>query len=106
MKKKLISIRLSEEVIKTLEFKSKAININKTAYITKSILDSDIKADNSRDIRSLLNAINKIGNNINQIAHTLNIANKNDNLKDVKYDDLLNQMIIIEHHLKDILKGY
>lgn len=105
MAKKLISIRLSDEVLKTLEVKSKAINMNKTEYITKAILDSDIKDDNSRDIGRLIGSINKVGNNINQIAYNLNIAKNNNKLDDVNYNNILDKLIIIEHKLKDILKG-
>ena len=31
--------------------------MNKTEYIIKAIIDSDIKAENSKDIRSLIGAI-------------------------------------------------
>ena len=98
-------MRLSEEVIKTLTLKSRAINMNKTEYVTKAILDSYIKEDNSKDIARLIGSINKIGNNINQIAYNLNIAKNNNKLGEQNFEDLLNKLIIIEYKLKEVLKN-
>ena len=102
MKDKQINIRVDENVFNLLEFKSKAININKSEFIIKAIIDSDIKIDNSKNLLELINAINKIGNNINQIAKNLNIANNSDKLESVNYNNLLDKLIIIEAQLKNI----
>lgn len=105
MKTKQINIRLNDEIYNMLQFKSKATNMTATDYITTAINGSDIKVDNSKDIGRLIGAINKVGNNINQIAHNLNIANNSDKLDDVDYSNLLNKLVIIEHQLNSIAKG-
>ena len=105
MSKRLISFRFDEEIIKTLDLKSKAVNMNRTEYITKAIIDSDIQVDNSRDIGRVIGSINKIGNNINQIAKNLNVARNENKLNEVDYDSILNRLIIIEHQLNNIVKN-
>lgn len=105
MKDKQINIRLNQDILNILELKSKAINMNKSEYIIKAIIDSDIKADNSKDICMLLGSVNKIGNNINQIARNLNIANNSNKLDDINYNNILDKLTIIEYQLKDILKS-
>ncbi len=105
MKDKQINIRLNQDILNLLELKSKAINMNKSEYIIKAIIDSDIKADNSKDICMLLGSVNKIGNSINQIARNLNIANNNNKLDDINYNNILDKLTIIEYQLKDILKS-
>lgn len=105
MKDRRFEVRLTNELYNTLELKSKAINMNKSEYIIKAIIDSDIKADNSKDICMLLGSVNKIGNNINQIARNLNIANNSNKLDDINYNNILDKLTIIEYQLKDILKS-
>ena len=104
MKDKQINIRVDENVFNLLEFKSKSINLSKTDYIIKAIINSDIKIDNSKNLLELINAINKIGNNINQISKNLNIAHNSDKLGSVNYNNLLDKLIIIEAQLEDIYK--
>jgi len=105
MKDRRFEVRLTEELYNTLEFKSKAVNMNKSEYILKSIINSDIKIDDSKDIRMLLASINRIGNNINQIAKNLNIANNINKLDDINCDNILDKLTIIEYNLKYILNG-
>jgi len=105
MKDKQINIRMNEDILNTLIVKASAVNMNRSEYIIKAILDSDIKVDNSKDISMLLGSINKIGNNINQIAKSLNIANSSNKLDDINYNNILDNLTIIEYKLKDILKG-
>ena len=104
MKDKQINIRMNEDILNTLIVKANAVNMNRSEYIIKCILDSDIKADNSKDISTLLGSINKIGNNINQIARNLNIANNSNKLDDINYNNILDKLTIIEYQLKNILK--
>ena len=104
MKDKRVNIRLSNELFNMLTFKAIAAKKTTSEYIRESITTSDIRVDNSKDINRLISSLNLIGNNINQIAHILNIANKIDKLDDVNYNNLLDRLIIIEYKLKDISK--
>ena len=105
MKDKTITIRLSDELYNMLQIKASASNMNTSDYIRTSINDSDIKVDNRKDIGKLIGSINKVGNNINQIAHNLNIANNSNKLDDINYNNILDKLTIIEYQLKEVLKG-
>ena len=105
MKDKIITIRLSDELYNMLQIKAIASNMNTSDYIRTSINESDIKVDNRKDIGKLIGSINKVGNNINQIAHNLNIANNSNKLDDINYNNILDKLTIIEYQLKEVLKG-
>jgi len=105
MKDKQINLRLSQELYNMLQLKSKASNMTASNYIRTSINSSQIKIDNSKDIGKLIGAINKIGNNINQIAYTLNKANNNNELNNIDYNNILDKLIIIEHQQSELLKS-
>ena len=106
MKDRQINVRVNQEILNILELKAKASNMSKTEYVTRAILDSEIKVtNNSKDISKLIGSINKIGNNINQIARNLNVANKQDKLDYINYDNILDKLIIIQYQLNEILKS-
>ncbi len=104
MKTEVINFRATEKVSKLLEFKAEATNKTKTQYMIDLIMLGEVKFDNSSNIIQLISQVRKIGNNINQIAHALNIANKSEKLEDFNYNNLLNQLVIIEHRLNQLLK--
>jgi len=103
MKDKQLNIRLSIELFNHLQLKSKASNLSVSDYIRSSILKSKIKINDEKDISKLIGSINKIGNNINQISYNLNVARNNDNLGDIKYNTILDELIIIESILSELL---
>ena len=106
MKDRQINIRMNKDILNILEFKAKASNMSKTEYVTRAILDSEIKVtNNSKDISKLIGSVNKIGNNINQIARNLNVANKQDKLDDINYNNLLDKLMIIQYQLNEILNS-
>lgn len=105
MKDKTVTTRLTVELYNMLQLKSASSNMTPSDYIRHSITQSDIKVDNRKDIGKLIGAINRIGNNINQIAHNLNIANNSNKLDDINYNNILDKLTIIEYQLKDILKS-
>ena len=102
MKDKRIEIRVTQELYNTLQVKSKAAGMSISKYVRNAILESDIKVDNSKDIATLIGSINKIGNNLNQIAHNLNIANNSNKLDDIKYDQLLDELLVIKYYLNEL----
>lgn len=91
-------IRLFDEEVEILENKAKIQGLSKTEYIRERILYSEIK-DNKRNILSdenfkkLLYEINRIGNNINQIAYNSNLIKSTgrEEIKNLKeqYENLL-----------------
>lgn len=104
-KQKTITTRLTVELFNILQDKSALCNMNASDYIRHSITQSSVKKDTSKDISSMLCSVNRVGNNINQMAKNLNIANNNSSLNDVDYENILDKLIIIEYQLSEILKG-
>jgi len=105
MAMKLITLRISDELNNMLTLKSAAANKNRSDYLRDSISKSSIAIDTTKDRKMMLGSVNKIGNNINQIAHNLNIANNSNKLDDVNYNNILDKLTIIEYKLKELLKG-
>lgn len=91
-------IRLFDEEVEILEDKAKAQGLSKTEYIREIILYSEVK-ESRRNILSdtkfmkLLYEINRIGNNINQIAYNSNLIKSTgkQEIKELKlqYENLL-----------------
>ncbi|MEA2018243.1 MAG: plasmid mobilization relaxosome protein MobC, partial [Campylobacterota bacterium] len=96
MKNKEFKFRLSEELYNMLQLKASASNMNASDYLRSAINTSDIKIDDRKDIGKLICSINRIGNNINQIAHNLNKANNSNKLDDINYNNILDKLTIIE----------
>lgn len=106
MKDKLVKFRLTEELYNTLLIKASSSNKTVSEYMRESILNTNIKFDNSDNILSLIFQLKQIGNNLNQIAHNLNTANLKNELSDIKYDDLLNTLLSIEYSINEISHEY
>lgn len=104
MAKKIISIRLDETTLQVLENKAKQSNKNISEFIRNVIFTSQVNVNNKKDKALLIGAVNRIGNNINQIAHNLNIAKQNNNLNNTDYETIINQLYIIETSLNNILE--
>ena len=75
-----ICLRLSEAEKELLECSARACGLTKTAYLRRLLLGTEIKARPSQEIKELRTGIHHIGNNINQIARSVNagIANAED----------------------------
>jgi len=103
MKDKRLNIRLSNELYNMLQFKATAAKKSNSDFIRQSILKSEIRVDESKNQFFIISSINKLGNNINQIAYVLNCANKSNNLNAVDYSNILDELIIIEKQLKVLI---
>ncbi|MBC1501517.1 MobC family plasmid mobilization relaxosome protein [Listeria weihenstephanensis] len=70
-----LKFRVSEEEKKFIDIKMKEANIsNREAYLRKMAIDGTIITSNFEETKKMIFELNKIGTNINQIAH---IANSN-----------------------------
>lgn len=105
MKTEVINFRASQEVRKMLDFKSQSANKSKTQFLIDLIVVGEVKFDESLNIINLVSQVRKVGNNVNQIAHVLNVANMNNALSEINYQNLLNQLVLIEHRLNKLLKA-
>ena len=104
MKSKVINFRLTKELNDVLILKSKEANMTTSNFLRTAIIDARIQINKDKNIAKKISAINQIGNNINQIARTLNIANSGDFLSDINYENILNELIIIEEKLSKELR--
>ena len=71
-KKYEICLRLSKEEKSLLEQNARLCGLSKTAYLRRLIMGTPIKARPSKEIKELRTEIHHIGNNINQIARSVN----------------------------------
>ena len=71
-KKYEICLRLSREEKELLESSARACGLTKTAYLRRLLLGTKVKARPSQEIKALRTEIHHIGNNINQIARSVN----------------------------------
>ena len=102
MKDKVINIRMSNELFNLLTLKAKAVGKSNSEFIREAIQETEVKQSNSKDTSKLIASLNQIGNNINQIAKSLNSAKLQNKLEDIDYKDLLNSLTISQRYLKDI----
>ena len=71
-KKYEICLRLSREERARLENSARRCGLSKTAYLRRLIEGTPVKARPAQEIRALRTEIHHIGNNINQIARSVN----------------------------------
>ncbi len=90
------TIRFTPDEFAKIEEQREKTNLDFTNYAKKAIMNKRVIAKVEEDFtRALIYELNKIGNNINQIA------------KGVKTDkvQVLQELIKIEKHLKDLTNG-
>lgn len=71
-KKYEICLRLSQEEKARLERDAKRCGLSRTAYLRRLLLGAELRARPSQEIKELRTEIHHIGNNINQIARSVN----------------------------------
>ena len=96
--------KFTKTEIDELERKCSELKITETDFISTLIFEKNNKKNIAKESVNYLNAINKIGNNLNQAVRLLHTKNMKDELKDYDYEQLLNKLIIIEKLLNDIYK--
>lgn len=73
-KKYEICLRLTKEEKERLESSARVCGLSKTAYLRRLLLGTEVKARPSQEIKALRTEIHQIGNNINQIARSVNMG--------------------------------
>lgn len=95
---------MTGELFVELVIKAKSLNMSNSEYLRSTICNTELNyKTNEKDFGYLIGALNKIGNNINQIARNLNVARNEQTLNQVDYDDLMNQLIIINSEIKSLV---
>lgn len=102
VKNKTITLRLTEELDAELSFKSSLLNLDRSEFLRQAITNTVISAKlDTKELATLIASLNKIGNDISQMASVLNISNIEGTLEDIDYENLLNQLILI----RELLRG-
>ena len=82
-KKYEICLRLDEEEKERLENDAKRCGLTRNAYLRRLITGSAVRERPNEEIKLLRTEIHRIGNNLNQIARSVNMGVANP--EDVKY---------------------
>lgn len=78
-RKRDFHVMLFDEEMQILEEKAKSFGMNKTEYVRDMIIRGEVSSDRKADIvsdekyKELLYEVNRIGNNLNQIAYNSNL---------------------------------
>ena len=73
-KKHHLHIELTQEQYELLCRQAKACGLTKRAFLTRLIEGQPVRARPTREIRELRTEVHRIGNNINQMAHSVNMG--------------------------------
>ncbi len=73
-KKHHLHIELTQEQYELLCRQAKACGLTKRAFLTRLIEGQPVRARPPREIRELRTEVHRIGNNINQIARSVNMG--------------------------------
>ncbi len=103
-KEKQINLRLTLSEFEQLEEIAFSKKITKSELILNLVFDKKVSKQVSRDLIKVIQSQNKIGNNLNQIARTLNTAKLENVLNIVDYKNLIDKLEIIENQLENIYK--
>lgn len=90
-KRKRVYISLNEAEFDRLEAKAKAYNMKTATYAKKLVLDpkKTVKMP-SPDYLKIFGQLGKIGNNFNQIAHKLNVLEKDNRISKIDAESFRN----------------
>jgi hypothetical protein len=92
---------MSDEVFNTMTFRAKSLGINNSIFVRSMIMNQEIISTPShKDYSRIIGLVAKFGNNLNQISHNLNLANVKGELGTVDYDNLINILTLLEHHIE------
>lgn len=100
-----INFKLSTSLKNLLDFKAKASGLDRSKYLKNLIIDSNIQINNYSNTRRLIYECNKIGVNINQISKSINTLIKGNKIDEIDYEDIINNLAIMNDRLEEILNG-
>jgi predicted DNA-binding protein len=106
-KTKQIAVRLDDETLQKLHRLQKETGLSQSELFRQFIHKGKVtscKQKNNDDIFLLIGAVNKVGNNINQIALKLNYAYKQRSLDEIDYEQIMNELKEINDTLKNLIE--
>ncbi|MEA5537121.1 plasmid mobilization protein [Crocosphaera sp. XPORK-15E] len=113
-KEKVVSIRFRESELSNLDQQAQAVNLSRSAYITRKlqglpVLPARVPPVNweaYRELGVISAQLSALGNNINQIAKVLNIANQQGQSLPLTLNnvDQLTEVVALIEQLKPAIK--
>ncbi len=98
-----IDVKVTPSFKHMLAVKHTAMNMKESEFVRSAIMNAQLNFKLSdKDIGTLIGTLGSIGNNVNQIAHNLNIAKKQNALDEVDYQDIANQLLIIKEYMRNL----
>lgn len=92
-----ISIRIDNETKQYLDNALQLHHCNLTEFVTKQILREEYYEVKMDEVKQLIYLMGNIANNMNQIAHALNILKKKDDkMRDDEFQELSDRLTSIE----------
>ncbi len=102
LRDKKVTVKMTAQEHEFLLHNAKISNIKISTYIRTCISKSEVKTDNSKDYIKLVTAVNRVGNNINQIARVLNIAKNENKLSEQNFNLYFKFLYIAYKQLKNL----
>lgn len=103
VKNKSITLRLTDALFAELCYKSSLLKMDNSDFLRQTISNTNISAKlDTKELAALIAILNKIGNDIGEIAGVLNRANIEKALEDIDYENLLDQLILIREQLRKL----
>ena len=97
MKRRFLKVGMSEDLYIDLQFKSNNLNVSLSEYSRQMLMNGKIIEKDKKNNIQIIYHLNKIGNNINQIAR---FANSNKSL-DIQIYNLLVEIKLYIENLSD-----
>jgi hypothetical protein len=95
-KEKIVTVLFDEDEYRQLTKHVAGLNITYSDYLRQSAFYVNIKSKaDTENTGLLISSLNKIGNNINQIAYVLNFAHKKNILEMENFENILDELTVI-----------
>ncbi len=98
------NIRFTESEFMHIKERAKELDMKDTEYIRHASVSSTIIRD-KKITKELIAQTARIGNNLNQIAHSLNRARLQNKLGEEDYTALIEKLDFCAHYLNELSKG-
>jgi len=91
-RKKIISLRLSENEFEQIKSEAEKLGYTKSDFIRSILFKKNRCLKNKKNTKKILFELNRIGNNLNQIAKYVNTFKTIDNFVKFNIDEILKEL--------------
>jgi len=91
-RKKIVSLRLTESEFEQIKSEAEKLGYTTSDFIRSILLKKNRCLKNKKDTKKILFELNRIGNNLNQIAKYVNTFKTIDNFVKFSIDEILKEL--------------